>query len=107
MTHKLTPMNLRHARYPSGAHWTALWLGIGLAMTVVASNSLAAEQTIVLRDYIKQAWSNELLSYPFSAPKGACLPESVTLTGPQGPLPAQLSEIEFWPDAKKKFRHHQ
>jgi hypothetical protein len=69
-------------------------------MTIAPLNSPAAEQTIVLRDYIKQAWSNELLTYPFSAPKGACLPESVTLTGPQGPLPAQLSEIEFWPDAK-------
>jgi hypothetical protein len=55
----------------------------------------------VLREYLKQAWTNELLTYPFSAPEGTCHPESVVLTGPQGqPDPVQLSDIEYWPNTK-------
>jgi hypothetical protein len=61
----------------------------------------AGERTIVLRDYLNQQWTNELLAYPFSAPEGTCHPESVVLTGPRGqPVPVQLSDIEYWPNAK-------
>ncbi|MBL7039513.1 MAG: hypothetical protein ISR77_12840 [Pirellulaceae bacterium] len=64
-----------------------------------ASMVRAGEQQIVLRDQIKQEWKNELLMHPFSAPKGACHPDSVTLVGPRGAVPVQLSEIECWPGA--------
>ncbi|MHB9025792.1 MAG: hypothetical protein ACYC7E_16765 [Armatimonadota bacterium] len=65
------------------------------------SNSVqAAETQIVLRDYLNQPWTNELLTYPFSAPKGACDARSVTLTGPRGAVPVQLSEIECWPETR-------
>ncbi len=57
----------------------------------------AGEQHIVLRDYLSQQWTRELLAYPFSAPEGACHVNSVTLTGPQGPVPVQLTEVEYWP----------
>ncbi|MHB9025793.1 MAG: hypothetical protein ACYC7E_16770 [Armatimonadota bacterium] len=60
----------------------------------------AAETQIVLRDYINQPWTNELLTYPFSAPQGACDARSVTLTGPRGAVPVQLSEIECWPGTR-------
>jgi len=60
----------------------------------------AGEQRIVLRDYIQQEWKNELVTYPFSAPQGACHPDSAALTGPRGPVPVQLSEIEFWPGSR-------
>ena len=56
----------------------------------------AGEQQVVLRDYIQEEWKNELLTYSFSAPNGACHPDSVTLTGPRCPVPVQLSEIEYW-----------
>jgi len=62
-----------------------------------ASMVRAGEQRIVLRDYIKQEWTNELLTYPFSAPERACHPNSVTLVGPRGAVPVQLSDIECWP----------
>lgn len=55
------------------------------------------ETTIVLRDYLKQQWTNELLMYPFTAPEGACDAHSVTLTGPKGPMPVQLTDIVYWP----------
>jgi hypothetical protein len=58
----------------------------------------AGERQIVLRDYIKQRWTNELLTYPFEAPAGECHPQSLTLKGPRGqPVPVQLSEIKLWP----------
>ena len=62
-----------------------------------ASVVLAGEHRIVLRDQIEQEWRNELLTYPFSAPHRACHPGSVTLAGPGGPVPVQLSKIEYWP----------
>jgi hypothetical protein len=62
-----------------------------------ASSLPADEQPIVLRDYIQQSWTNELLTFPFTAKEGACRVESVTLTGPQGLLPVQLSGVECWP----------
>jgi hypothetical protein len=74
---------------------------IGLSQALVAGVAGAGEQQIVLRDYIQQEWKNELLTYPFSAPDGACQPESVTLAGPQGPVPVQLSEIELWPGSQR------
>ncbi|NUQ65468.1 MAG: hypothetical protein HUU20_23620, partial [Pirellulales bacterium] len=85
------------------------WISLLLASTVAASQphdestdaaadgEKTVEQKIVLRDYLNQPWTDELLSYPFSAPSGACDVRCVTLSGPRGPVPMQLSEIEFWP----------
>jgi hypothetical protein len=43
-------------------------------MTVVASlssiDSWAGEERIVLRDYLNQQWTNELLAYPIVAAEG-------------------------------------
>jgi hypothetical protein len=67
-------------------------------MSVSAASMVwAGEQRIALRDYIKQEWKNQLLAYPFSAPERTCNPDSVTLVGPRGAVPVQLSEIECWP----------
>ncbi|MHB9023187.1 MAG: hypothetical protein ACYC7E_03300 [Armatimonadota bacterium] len=77
-----------------------IWTLFAALMTVIAlapAASWAGETKIVLRDYLKQQWTNELLSYPFSAAKGTCDARSVTLTGPRGPVPVQLSEISYWP----------
>lgn len=61
---------------------------------------LAAEQKIVLKEYLGQTWERQLVTYPFSAPEGACNPSSLHLTGPAGPRTVQLSEIALWPDQK-------
>lgn len=62
----------------------------------------AGEQwQITLHEKLNQAWTNELLSYPFSAPEGVCHPASVTLAGPDGRLvPVQFTEAEYWPGAE-------
>lgn len=57
----------------------------------------AGAMTIVLRDYLNKPWTNELLVYPFTAPRGACDAHSVTLAGPNGAVPAQLADIVYWP----------
>ncbi len=57
----------------------------------------AGEATIDLREYLGESWSQELLTYAFNAPEGECDASSITLTGPRGAMPVQLSEIEYWP----------
>lgn len=43
---------------------------------------------------------NELVSFPFSAARGECHPQSLQLAGPSGPLAVQLSEIDWWPNGE-------
>ncbi len=71
-----------------------------LSFFTIASQARAAEQTITLQDHLNRSWPNQLLSYPFSAPEGACIPTSLELKGPRGPLSAQLTDIAYWPDNK-------
>jgi len=60
----------------------------------------AAERQIVLREHFGQKWMNELVTYPFTAKEGACRADSLTLTGPNGALPVQLSGVEYWPGSQ-------
>ena len=53
----------------------------------------------MLREHLGVEWANEMVSFPFSADRGTCHPESLQLFGPEGPLAAQFSEIERWPGA--------
>ena len=48
---------------------------VGMLLSV-APMVRAGEKQIVLRDYIKQQWKNELVTYPFEAEKGQCHPDS-------------------------------
>ncbi len=59
-----------------------------------------ATQTIAVRELLNQSYANEWVSYPFTAPQGACLADSVQLTGPRGPVAVQLSAVEFWPGTR-------
>jgi len=60
----------------------------------------AGQQKLVLRDYIQQEWQNELVTFPFEAAKGECHVGSVTLHGPKGRTPCQLSDVAYWPGSK-------
>jgi len=62
--------------------------------------SLGAEQKLVLQDHIKKQWSRELVTYPFQADRGQCHRDSVTVTGPEGEVACQLSDIKFWPGSR-------
>ena len=69
-----------------------------LLMLGALAAAQAGEKQIVLRDHLNKQWTQELLTYPFSAPRGQCHRYSLTLTDPQGrPVPVQLSDVELWP----------
>jgi hypothetical protein len=84
-----------HASLLVGALIIAVLLTLSLG-----GASMADEQQIVLKEHLGQTWTQELLTYPFSAPEGACHPDSLRLTGPDGPLPVQLSDLVMWPEGR-------
>ncbi|MCF7855394.1 MAG: hypothetical protein K9N51_11400 [Candidatus Pacebacteria bacterium] len=63
-----------------------------------AAVARAGERAIELREWLDRTWKNQLVTYDFNAPEGTCHPQGVTLTGPDGPMPVQLHDIERWPD---------
>ncbi|MGD0092136.1 MAG: hypothetical protein ABSE73_19655, partial [Planctomycetota bacterium] len=70
-------------------------------LCVEKSAAAAAEtQTITVREQLNQTYGPELVSYPFTAPEGGCVADSVRLVGPEGPVAAQLTDIEY---GEKKF----
>ena len=82
---------------------TTTWRTVGLVGAVVFGLSglvSAGERRIPLREHLDKTWPNELVTFPFTAGKGECHPASVTLTGPKGPMPVQLSHVKCWPGTK-------
>jgi len=73
------------------------WLALSIVSGCTAIPSRSAERTIKLREEINQKWTNELLSYAFEAAQGAAIADSISVSGPHGIIPAQLSDVEFWP----------
>ena len=68
-----------------------------LALMVPAG---AATMTVALQERLGRDWPPEVLTYPFAASRETqCLPESLRVTGPEGPVPAQLIEVTTWPDS--------
>ncbi len=58
---------------------------------------MAGETNLVIREQLNRRWAGQLVSYPFQAEAGQCLAGSVALTGPQGPQPVQLFDVQTWP----------
>ena len=69
-----------------------------LGLFAAVSMAKAAEQTIKLVERLDHHWQREFVSYPFTPEEGKCKLGSVQLSGPNGPLPVQLSNIKVWPD---------
>ncbi|MDA1142478.1 MAG: hypothetical protein O3B01_28265 [Planctomycetota bacterium] len=61
-------------------------------------------KTITITEHLNQTYGRELMSFPFTAKKSSCVPDSVQLSGPDGPVPVQLTEVEFWSDKKKDVK---
>ncbi|MFP4027767.1 MAG: hypothetical protein ACLFWL_08260 [Candidatus Brocadiia bacterium] len=57
---------------------------------------------ITVREKLNQTYGRELLSCDFKAGRGECRKGSVRATGPDGTVPAQLSEVEYY-SKKRKF----
>jgi len=71
-----------------------------IIMAGLCRPATAGEQQFVLKEHVGRRWTNELLSYPFEAPKDACHVDSVSLRGPDGSQPVQLSNVEYWPTTR-------
>ena len=67
------------------------------SLLLVAPVATAGEYTIELPELLNHHWSRELVTYPFSAPKGDCVKGSLRLSGAHGTVPVQLADIEMWP----------
>lgn len=70
-----------------------------VVFVLLALGALAGTQQFVIKELLNQKYGPELVTYPFTAEKGQCLPDSLQLAGPNGPTPVQLSDIELWPNA--------
>ena len=68
-----------------------------LALLFCTLATHAATRQLVIKELLNQQYANELVTYPFTAPKDACAVDSLQLTGPNGPQAVQLSEVTCWP----------
>ena len=71
-----------------------------LAVVFSVGCAQAAERTIVLKEHLDRAFQHEFVAYPQQFAKGECLADSISLTGPGGPVACQLDNIELWPGSK-------
>ena len=83
---------------------TALAAAMALAQASRASAANLATETFTIRERLNQTYARELLSFPFAAPDGACVADSVWLIDTEGPVAAQLTDIEYWPGREKCVR---
>lgn len=74
------------------------------AALALAWASAAGAETLTIREQLNQTYGRELVSFPFAAKEGACVADSVRLAGPDGPVAAQLTDIEYWPGDKKHVK---
>lgn len=70
-----------------------------LALAILPAAAIAQPRSATLTESLQRTWSLEPVSYPFNAPQGAVVPESVRVTGPAGPVAAQLTDVELWPNS--------
>lgn len=77
-------------------------LPLALVICCLAALTMAraTDYQLVLPEQLNHRWAHELVTYPFTAEQGACVAESLRLTGPNGPLPVQLSGVEYWPNSR-------
>ncbi|MBS3763396.1 MAG: hypothetical protein KGZ25_08860, partial [Planctomycetes bacterium] len=78
---------------------------MGFVLTILLLSGCVARggsRKITVREKLNQTYGRELLSYDFWASKGQCIQDSVKITGPDGPMACQLSEVDYY-SKKRKF----
>ncbi|HOF88387.1 MAG TPA: hypothetical protein PLZ36_09835, partial [Armatimonadota bacterium] len=68
-----------------------------VSLLLLVLGASAATKQFIITERLNQQYGAELVSYPFTAAQGQCLPDSLQLAGPNGAVPVQLSAIELWP----------
>lgn len=79
-------------------NWPLLATLAAAALALTTTGTQAGEQRLTLREPLRRQWTQELVTFPFTAAEGECRADSVTLVGPQGPVPVQLIQVERWGD---------
>lgn len=80
-------------RASMGSHVAAL-----LTFAGAVAPALAGRQEIVLEDLLNREWRREPVSFATEAGMGEFHVDSLRLSGPDGPVACQLSDVEFWPE---------
>ena len=90
---------LTTAYHSRPSHWKQLlWAGACFcACGLSVAGYGKAVQQVTLQEQLNQTYAHELVLFPFTAAKGACAVKSLQVTGPRGPVPAQLMEVSYWP----------
>ncbi len=66
-------------------------------VTMVLAMPAQAIENIILRESLGLSWSHELVQYPITAKQGECRVDAISLQGPAGEVPVQLSQVTCWP----------
>ena len=82
-------------------YWSVCLLCCGLSLAGFGKTS---QVQLTLREQLNQTYVNELVYFPFTAKRGACPADSVRVTGPHGSLPAQLTDVTYWPGKAKSVK---
>ena len=83
---------------------SGVWFAVLAFLSVSAVAQAKTEPVaITVTEQLNRSYTNELVSFPFEARKGECVPQSIQVTGPRGAVAAQLAAIEYWPGKEKEF----
>ena len=81
----------------------ASFTALALLCVCAVAQGRTVPATITVKEHLNQSYGAELVSFPFEAGKGTCIAESIQLTGPRGPVAAQLTAIQYWPGKEATF----
>jgi len=99
MTNSLRPEEMDAARLAVFRIALAM-IAICFAGPVAADGRNSDETRIVLSEHLGLTWTNEVVTYPFSADKGLFPAESISLRGPDGAQACQLADVTLWEGTK-------
>lgn len=71
-----------------------------LLLTGAIDVARAGEQSFTLTEHLGQTWRDQPVSFALAPPQGACDARSLEVSGDAGPVPAQLSEVTYWPKTR-------
>lgn len=71
-----------------------------LAVAGAMEAARAGEHTFTLTEQIGQTWRDQVVGFPFVAPRGACPEQSLAVSNQAGNVPFQLSEVTYWPGTR-------
>ncbi len=70
--------------------------GIGAILMALAAAAPAGEVAFEVVERLNRAWRSQLIHHAVEASEGAFHKGSARLSGPDGPIPVQLTEAEYW-----------